>query len=227
MIPDALDLASVQIHNSPADIAQWPATVDVTQLMMHPGAGLTFQFEPRQAWPDYTPPTWTGPIQYTVWAIVQVNGEWHGSGFIQMWRDRPSTGAPILTEWQQNWAYDSTRWGPMVQYEPTVGDSIGFLLSAGNARGQRGVTSVRERSNVVLVHLPANDSGVFTFQGETPQEPVPEPQEPIPAIPNGEVERILQAIAESQQTILAAIEKASTSLNAYGPLLQKLKNWLR
>lgn len=226
MIRDALDLATVHIYNAPGDIASWPQTVDVTQLTMHPGAGLTFQFEPRQNWPDYTPPTWTGPIQYTVWAIVQVNGTWHGSGFIQMWRDRPSTGAPILTEWK-NWAYDRNRWGNMVDYVPNVGDRIGFLLSAGNARNVREVTSVRERSNVVLVHLPTGDSGVFTFQGEPPQEPIPEPPPPVPVIPNAEVERILTAQHLEAERILAAIQEARTSVNVYGPMIEQLlKFWM-
>ncbi len=40
---------------------------------------------------------------------------------------------------------------------------MGFFLSAGNARGETGVSSVRERTNVVVVPLPAGDNGNFTF----------------------------------------------------------------
>jgi hypothetical protein len=93
---------------------------------------------------------------------VQVNGQWNTSGFIQMWRGRLSTGAPILTDFATNWAYD-TRWGPMNGYHPHVGELMGFFLSAGNARGVSGVSSVRERSNVVVVALPAGDTGSFSF----------------------------------------------------------------
>jgi hypothetical protein len=50
----------------------------------------------------------------------------------------------------------------MYGYQPQVGEQMGFFVSAGNARGTTTVTSVRERSNVVLVNLPANDTGVFT-----------------------------------------------------------------
>jgi hypothetical protein len=79
-----------------------------------------------------------------------------------MWRERPSTGAPILTDFARNWVYDG-RWGAMANYQPQVGEQMGFFVSAGNARGVGTVTSVRERTNVVVVSLPANDIGVFAF----------------------------------------------------------------
>jgi len=129
---------------------------------MSPGAGVNVEFTTKGTWPDYTPPGWDGPLQYTVWAVVNVNGRWYTSGFIQMWRGRPSTGAPILSEFARNWAYDS-RWGPMMGYQPRAGEQMGFFVSAGNARGVSGVTSRRERSNVVLVSLPGGDSGSFPF----------------------------------------------------------------
>ena len=161
---DAIDMSQVEVWNSPADIASWPVTAAITALTMRPGqnVGLAFQFSARNTWPDYTPPGWDGPLQYTVWAVVKVNGQWHTSGFIQMWRQRPSTGAPILTDFARNWAYDG-RWGPMAGYQPQVGEQMGFFLSAGNARGVGSVTSVRERTNVVVVSLPPGDTGDFTF----------------------------------------------------------------
>jgi hypothetical protein len=163
---DAINLSQAIVYNSPADIASWPVTHKITQLTMQPTAGtnpgLSFQSSARSAWPDYTPPGWDGPIQYTVWAVVKVNGQWYMSGIIQMWRDRGSTGAPLLTDFARNWVYDG-RWGPMAGHQPVVGEQMGFFLSAGNARGVGTATSVRERTNVVLVSVPANDTGVFTF----------------------------------------------------------------
>jgi hypothetical protein len=159
---DAINLNQVAVYNSPADIASWPATVTINRLTMQPtGApaeGLSFGFTSN--WPDFTPPGWSGSIQYTVWAVVNVNGQWHTSGFIEMWRDRVSTGAPMLTDFARNWAYDA-RWGPMMGHQPQVGEQMGFFISAGDARGFSGVTSVRERSNVVVVSLPPGDSGTF------------------------------------------------------------------
>jgi hypothetical protein len=97
-----------------------------------------------------------------VWAAVNQSGTWNTSGFIQMWRGRASTGGPIIAEFARNWAYDS-RWGPMAGYQPHAGEQMGFFLSAGNARGVTTVTSLRERTNVVVVPLPAGDNGSFTF----------------------------------------------------------------
>jgi hypothetical protein len=157
---DAIDLTQVAVYNSPADIAQWPVTATITRLDMSPSAGLSFEFTTKNSWPDYTPPGWDGSLQYTVWAVVRVNGRWYTSGYIQMWRGRASTGAPILSDFARNWAYDA-RWGPMMGHQPQVGEQMGFFVSAGDARGVGGVTSRRERSNVILVNLPAGDSGSF------------------------------------------------------------------
>jgi len=159
---DQLNLASAAVYNSPPDIASWPATGTITQLNMDPANGLSFQFTTSNSWPDVVPPGFSGPLQYTVWAVVNINGTWNTSGFIQMWRGRPATGAPILANFATNWAYDS-RWGPMAGYQPHAGEQMGFFLSAGDARGVTTVTSVRERTNVVVVALPAGDSGSFTF----------------------------------------------------------------
>jgi len=159
---DQMNLGLAHVYNSPPDIASWAATGCISQLNMDPSAGLSFQFSTYNSWPDYLPPGWDGPLEYTVWAVVNQGGTWNTSGFIQMWRGRPSTGGPILSNFANNWAYDS-RWGPMAGYQPHAGEQMGFFLSAGNARGVTTVTSVRERTNVVVVALPPGDSGNFTF----------------------------------------------------------------
>lgn len=159
---DQMNLGSASVYNSPPDIASWPATGCITRLDMSPSSGLSFQFTTQNSWPDVTPPGWDGPLQYTVWAVVNVNGRWDTSGFIQMWRGRGATGAPILANFANNWAYDG-RWGPMSGYQPHAGEQMGFFLSAGNARGTTTVSSLRERTNVVVVALPGGDSGSFTF----------------------------------------------------------------
>jgi hypothetical protein len=163
---DAIDLSQVTVYNSPTDVASWAATTTITRLEMQPAnapaPGVSLTFSAEDTWPDYTPPGWEGPLQYTVWAVFNINGQWVTSGFIQMWNGRGNTGAPLLTDFAINWAYDG-RWGPMQGYQPHVGEAVGFFVTAGNARGVTSVTSLRERSNVVLVHLPANDTGVFTF----------------------------------------------------------------
>lgn len=160
---DGATMGSAQVYSSIPDIFDWPVTTTITQVVMAPSPfGQAVHFGANATWPPYTPPGWTGNIQYTMWIFVRVSGLWYTSGFIQMWQTRENTGAPILTEWQSNWAYDQ-RWGPMMTYTPAVGDEIGYMVSAGNARGVGNVTSVRERSNIVSVHIPAGNSGTFNF----------------------------------------------------------------
>ena len=162
---DAMDLSQAAVYNSPRDIASWPITTQITSLQMQGcGVGQTLTFPALQTWPD-TAFGDGGSLQYTVWAVVNINGTWYTSGFIQMWRGRTTTGAPLVDNscgFARDWAYDS-RWGPMAGYQPHVGEQVGFFVSAGNARNVTSVTSVRERSNVVVVALPAGDTGLFTF----------------------------------------------------------------
>jgi len=184
---DAIDLSQAIVHNSPVDVASWAVTRRISTITMSPEgsgqAGLHFDDASHAGWPDYTPPGWDGPIQYTVWAGVNMGGVWHIAGVIQMWRDRGSTGAPILhvvpscqvngatvfnnNNFACNWVYDG-RWGSMTGYNPSAGEGMIFFLTAGNARGVGTVSSVRERTNAVMVNMPANDSGVFSFQAGQP-----------------------------------------------------------
>jgi hypothetical protein len=185
---DAMDLHKAAVHDSPADIADWPITVSIQKLTMRPTGsqpeGLAFETSTvPQAW-DYHVPGWGKPdeqgkcpadgcVFYTVHAVAFVNGGWHEAGFIQMWQGRASTGAPILSDFHKNWAYAKDRWADLNDYLPQPGDQMGFFLSAGNARDTKEVTSRRERSNVVLVKLPSGDNGVFEFAGGGAVEDTP------------------------------------------------------
>lgn len=182
---DAINLSEAQIFNSPADIADWPVTVAITQLGISPATGIRISADVPRTW-DFHMPGWgngkddDGNVLYTVWAVARINGHWAASGVVQMWKGRPSTGAfetpTWRTEFPKNWAYDG-RWGALAGHQPQVGDLFGFFISAGNARGEKGVTSTRERSNVVAINLPANDTGVFPFV--TPNVPAPAPAPPV------------------------------------------------
>ncbi len=172
-----INLSQAIVYNSPADVATWPITTTITDLHMRSSGespdGVSMAFSALNSWPDYVPPGWDGGLQYTVWPVVRINGQWYTSGIIQMWRGRPSTGAPLPSQWY-NWAYDA-RWGPMNYnggFHPQAGDVLGFFVTAGDARGQGGVTSVRERSNVVLLSFPAGDHGDWTFTTQVVQNPV-------------------------------------------------------
>src|SRR5262249_2405047 len=80
-----------------------------------------------------------------------------------------------------NWWGDVRRlWSEMSNYVPRAGDQVGFLVSAGNARLVQGVTSVRERSNVVLVTLAASDVLNEVVGGTASGPTVPDGPTPAP-----------------------------------------------
>ena len=161
---DAIDLTKMAIYNSPTDVASWPATTAITQLKIRPTGdpleGVSLTFSAQQTWPDTV--TGFSGLQYTVWAVWYAAGQWNASGIIQMWRGRPDTGASILSGFAQYWIYDP-RWGPGWGHQPVVGERMGFFVTAGDARGVSTGNSVRERSNVVAVSVPAADYGDFSF----------------------------------------------------------------
>ena len=165
---DMIDLSTVTINSSPKDIHTWPITIAIKGIVMRSGndsfPGLSFQFDKvvPENWKYFTHPPSDDNFQYTVWACANYNGRISGAAFIQMWQGRINTGAPILTDFHTNWAY-SSRWGDLNLYLPKVGDQMGFMVSAGNGRDQNSVTSVRERSNVVIAQLPVGDNGSFSY----------------------------------------------------------------
>lgn len=164
---DDFDLHTAVIESSAADIADWPITETITRIQEDPVGG--FNITPTPA----LPATWKWPfagegssdnVQYTVWAFVKVGGVWHGAAFIQMWEGRSMTDGSLpaifTANGYKNWWGDVRHlWGTMSDYVPVAGDQIGFLLQAGNGRLRGDVTSVKERSNVMLVTLPADDTG--------------------------------------------------------------------
>lgn len=161
----ALDLSTARVVNAP-DVRGWAETATITKLSFD-GSTTRVEFTKQDGpnrWPDLTPPGWQGPLQYTLWLFLRVNGEWVGSGFIQMWYGRDGSGShadpDVPSLYHQHWYY-GTRWSPMQEHGPIrAGESIGFLVSAGNARDSVGPV-LQERSNVVVV--PATDNGTFTF----------------------------------------------------------------
>lgn len=165
----SIDLTDVYIHNSPTDMANWNVTRFIKRIEMSRNKGFSFTFD--QQLPD----SWkwaSNPLdpsdnyQCTVWPIITYRGVKNTSGIVQLWQGRGGTGGFQLPTWHddfhKNWCYDS-RWGDMSLYFPNPGDVMGFFVSAGNARGQAGITSVKERSNVVTIVLPPNDVGSWDF----------------------------------------------------------------
>lgn len=231
---DQFDLRQCAVHSAPADVADWPATRAITSLAMRPSGdpnnGLAFTFDQPlpDAWKFFTG-NGGDNFQYTVWPVVVVNGQCHTAGIVQMWQGRNATGAPILTDFHKNWVYDPILWAPMSDYAPHPGDKMGFFVTAGNARIVRDVTSVRERSNVVVVTLPAGDTGDFAFADQAPPvvtPPVPDPVTPAPPTPTPSAsnDEVLAKLAELKQL---ETDDTAKILAAIADLKQDIHNGVR
>lgn len=149
---DELDLSQVQIVGGSPDVRGWPITTSLAISSLEPFITPTF-VDP--GWPDVTPPGFDGSIQYTVWAFAKINGQWIGSGFIEMWRGRANCGhndaGNVRDQLRLNWWYYVPE---MRNYTPAPGNRIGFMVTSGDQRRGRGPDSVRQRSNVVVVSMP-------------------------------------------------------------------------
>lgn len=189
---DAVSLSALRVYNSPRDVASWPIRIGIRRVSMTPETGLIIETDQvPESW-NVRVPGWgdgdatascdekpDGCINRTMWVAVSVNGEFAGSGFIQMWKGRTGSGTfktdgGWMTEWPANWGYDG-RWGALFGIKPTAATQLCVWYSAGDARGRLDVTSVRERSNAVCV--PAT-SGSWSFVNG-PQDP------PVIVVPPG------------------------------------------
>ena len=135
-----------------------PATATLTVLDIQSN-GVHIEHTKQNTWPDV--PFGTGNLQYTLWIVLNVNGQWYASGCIEYWRGRPLAGGPP-SQYAQNWYYDPRRWAPMTGHQPAVGEQVGFFVTAGDARNN-GVFFVKERSQVVLVPFPSDAGQTFRF----------------------------------------------------------------
>lgn len=195
---DALDLRQVSILKSPA-VADWPITLGINRLRCTPQGGFLIDFD------DVVPARWKWPsskadpsenFQYTVWMVVQpLTGFAMAAGFVQMWEGRPM-GLPtahalpplfaippgdLVVGWRNWWGDPRKLWGPMSDYVPQPGDTLGLFVTAGNARQTTGVDldhglSVKERSAVVLFQALSNDLIDVSYPMSLPDPaPVPTP----------------------------------------------------
>lgn len=184
-----IPIDQLHIQNSP-DVRNWAPTGNITKIEFWRGAGIHIEYDKHETWPDVIPPGWDGPIQYTVWMLLKIDGQWYGSGVIECWRDRPSTDDADVTTNNHiaaEWFYDG-RWGPLQGHQPQPGERVGLMLTAGDARG-KDVHGVAERTGIIEIAWPAT-SGVspqvlWTENRSTPPvvvEPPPIVNTPPPIV---------------------------------------------
>ena len=190
---DAIDLSTCVLHGTldpraatitaSLDAIEFATDVDKAVRPVHTPSPLP--------WPSKVPPEWTGPLQFTLWAFVKIDGKWHGGAMQEFWQDRIWCGANWLlpapegpnagkNNWQANWAYDTGRWGDMCHYVPHEGDEIGFMLLAGDSRPYVQMPTNNERTNTFKCRLVLQG---YAPADEPTEPPVDPPIDPEPGDP--------------------------------------------
>jgi hypothetical protein len=165
---DELDLSQAVVENSPPDTPSWPITAPITELdLATPGIYINFvKRNGFDSWPDIPAGSPGAGLQYTLWIVLNINGQWYASGVDAFWRGLEFNGGSP-SGYAANLYYDAIRWPMMVGYQPSVGELVGFFVSAGAARNvlDDSGTLVLERSNVLLVPFPADTGQVYFVNG--------------------------------------------------------------
>jgi hypothetical protein len=181
---DAIAVDQIVLEGGSPSVASRVQTAQITQINFTEH-GIVIDFTKRDGlvrWPDVVPPGWDGPIQYTVWIGMQLQGQWHMCSVLEFWYGRGQNAdsdaggnATRESQIQRNWTYFC---GPMAR-QPQSGEPVAFMVSSGDQR-RMDVTAVRERSNVVVIPFPADAPAVYPIAGIPTPTPTPTPV-PVPS----------------------------------------------
>jgi hypothetical protein len=157
---DQIDLHSVIVRGPGGDVANWPVTTRMRVIDGNFG-GWFVDFDAKSRWPEVVPPGWDGGIQYTLWIVEKINGQWVTAGGVEFWRGLARQGGPP-SRLASNWYYNASVWGELAGHQPAPGEQVGMFVTAGDQRA-KDVRAVTERSNVVMLPFPSDGGGYYPF----------------------------------------------------------------
>lgn len=168
---DAIDMQSVIITPQSPDVRSWPVGAHLSSVGIYYGdKEMTIDFSKRWgpgAWPIVRNME-GGEIQYTLWYLTQLghpNGPWYAGGGIDCIsrgeNDNyvPTGGVLNPRQIPDNWFYFLTGDGTLGNYQPAIGEPVGWFLTAG-AQRRDDVHVVMERTQIVIAPFMG---GVFNF----------------------------------------------------------------
>lgn len=217
-----LPISQVRFVGGP-DISTFAQTTSVTQVDVQSG-GTELAFDKKTGpnrWPDNMTPGWTGTLQYSIGMCENINSEWICSAPIEVWYGRLLATGPIQDQSIKcavgtgqihcNWFYRD-QWAPLNGHQPQPGEQVGMFVVAGDARNN--FNPVRERSNIVLLNLPAEgQTQTFNYTVVVPQPtPVPAPT-PVP-VPVPTPVPMPQPLPSDQTSLLMQIASQAAACNA-------------
>jgi hypothetical protein len=165
---DMIDPSTIQIVNAP-DFRGWKVAGRFSEITAQPGSvtfvvdGQSCDRTPQSCWPIVNASI--GPIQFTIWLFVQINGQWVGSAFIEGVNNYNTTVGDNFGDYARDWYY-CCRWNPMTGHVIQDGETIGFMFGGGDQRdGQGPNTGIR--SNIVTIQA---TPGTHTFAPPPPKK---------------------------------------------------------
>jgi hypothetical protein len=158
---DQIDMHSVIVRGGCCgDVANWPVTTQIRVIDANFG-GWFLDFSAKNTWPEAVPPGWDGGIQYTLWIVEKINGQWITAGGVEFWKSLARQGGPP-SRLAGNWYYSPGVWNELASHQPAPGEQVGIFVTAGDQRA-KDVRVVTERSNVVLIPFPSDGGAYYPF----------------------------------------------------------------
>ncbi len=163
------DMRQAVIHDNPPDVGFWDETAKITSVEFTDEAFLV-DFDKRDGpdrWRDLDFGDGRGDtLEYTLGLCVDISGTWHCSAVVQFWYGRELTASTPPSYVGRNWFYDS-RWGAMMGYQPSDGETVGIWVGHGNLRGKSytgaSCPQICDRSNVQMVTWQNGGHSLYTF----------------------------------------------------------------
>jgi len=183
--------ATVRVVASPPEVLSFPATATLQSVGLKDGV-LYLRSTGTENWPGKD--IGNGTLQNaTLWFFAKIDGQWVATGMERLRPGQANGTKPASnpSDWVGQLLSDPNnpnRWGPLQNYDPYVGEIVGFMIAAGSSRADNWYP-VRERTQILEVVWPQNpgENPLRVADGGTDPIPPDPPQPPVEPPDNTEI----------------------------------------